>query len=63
MAQWLRTLIALAEDPNFLPRTHTGSLMRCNKSSPRGSNALFRPLQGLIMQVMHDMLQAKYRTH
>lgn len=53
MAQWLRTLIALAEDPNFLPRTHTGSLMRCNKSSPRGSNALFRPLQASVLTLAH----------
>lgn len=38
MAQWLRTLAVLSEDPDSVPGTH---IVVHNHSNPRGSDALF----------------------
>ena len=43
MAQWLRALIVLLEDPSLIPSTHMVVRTICN-SKTMGSNVLFWPL-------------------
>jgi len=43
MAQWLRNLTALSEDPSLAPSTHTAAPTISNSSS-NGSHILSRPL-------------------
>lgn len=45
MVQWLRVLIALAEDPIQFPASSLGGSLNCNFSS-RGSGDLFWTVQG-----------------
>jgi hypothetical protein len=52
MAQQLKTLVALAEDPDFVPSIHMVTHNHLHPSSRR-SGALFWPLQGLGAHMGH----------
>ena len=41
MVPWLRALIAVAEDPILVPRTHVGQLTTTCDYSSRGSHTIF----------------------
>lgn len=47
MAQWLKTLVALAEKSMLAPSTHRKHLTSAYNSSFRASDALFWPPQAL----------------
>jgi hypothetical protein len=60
MAQRLRTLSALPEDPDSISSTDMAVYSQLCNSSPRGSGALFWPLEALHARTY---MQVKYFIH
>ena len=56
MAQWLRTLNVLAENPGLVPSTHTGQLTTACNSSSRESSAILCVLRYLHAQNTHNLI-------
>lgn len=48
VAQWLRALALLLEDPNLIPCTHAGQLTTTCRFSSRIPGALFWPRKGAL---------------
>jgi hypothetical protein len=53
MIQWLRAIVALAEDQGLVPSIHTGWLKIVYNSCFQGSVALFWPEQATGIHMMH----------
>lgn len=59
VAQWLRTIVALTEDPSLVPSTH----IVIENSSFRGSDALLGPPRTSGTHVIHRWYMCRQNTH
>lgn len=67
MAQPLRALMVLTEDPNSVPRIHVRWLTTAVNCSPQGSDALLLPTQATYLQAQshrhrHIYTELKIKT-